>query len=316
MNKNQPLFIFGCYRSGTSLLRLILNAHSQIFLPEEALFLPVFGHKIEKYGSLEQVVNWDLLVRDILFFLKRKACWRHVPSFEQVVAFLPSEPSYQDVIRAVIFAAADKDVDSLAYWGDKTPVYINSLFYLNELFPDAKFINVVRDGRDVAASVKKEVAWGGRTPMAVAEEWSLRVLNGMLGERLIGIDRFLTVRYEALVSSPKKTLRRITDFLRIQYDNSMLAYHQTSSAQELARYNRHKNVARPISTCSVGRYKERLTEEEIAQFESVAGNTLLALGYDVHISPGVRPVQVLKDYFPRVYRGIMHRLLVRLPGGR
>ncbi len=313
-NSLRPLFIFGCYRSGTSLLRLILNAHPNIFIPEETQFIPHIGKVINKYGNLEKQENLNHLLRDICSLLRRKARWEKLPSPKRIKSFLPQKPNYADVIRGVILSMVDGDIKDLKYWGDKTPKYINSFQYLSQLYPDAKFINIIRDGRDVAASVKKEPFWGGRTPLMVAEEWNYRILNGLLGEISLGKKRFFTVQYERLVSNPETTLKEITDFLDIDFDKSMLMFYKTPSAKELSRFARHKNVMKPISTASVGRYKTVLTKKEIRIFENEAGNSLLALGYPVNPSSliAVQTTFKLYDFLFRVINGTMHRIAVRI----
>ncbi len=311
-----PLFIFGCYRSGTSLLRLILNSHPKIFVPEETVFIPYIGANLEKYGCLAQRRNLMRLLQDILQILRKKSKWETVPDSQKILNFLTEDPDYAEVIRAVILAMAEGDISSLKYWGDKTPRYINSLQYLNFLYPNAKFINIVRDGRDVAASVKKEPFWGGRTPLMVAEEWNYRVLNGLLGELSLGPERFFTLQYEKLVSAPEDTLKDVVNFLDIEFDEKMLMFYKTSSAKKLTRFKRHKNVERPISTNSIARYKNMLTKKELEVFENEAGNTLLVLGYDVDIkySRYMRVYHKLYDYVIRIFNGVMHFVAVKVKG--
>lgn len=312
--KAKPLFIFGCYRSGTSLLRLVLDAHPEIYIPEETVFIPRFFRQIKKYEK-----NWDMggrdrLIKDILVFLKRKAHWESVPVIKEVTSLIGPSAKYQDVVRAIIIAASNSKFKKISYWGDKTPQYINSVLLLNRLFPDAMFINMVRDGRDVLASVKKEIAWGGHTPLMVAEEWNKRVLNGLLGEKLIGRKRFLTVRYESFVSSPESILRELIDFLGLGLSESMLEYYKLPAAKALSRFRHQRNVATPISTRSVGQYKQILSDDEISAFEREAGNALIAMGYATSefTVTGTDPSDKLKDYIIRTYRGVRYRVLDKM----
>ncbi len=299
----EELFIVGCYRSGTSLLRLMLGAHPNVFIPEETVFIPVFGRKLNHY-VVDHELDIAVLVDDILEFLGKRAHWKSIPSREQILELAGPTPTYGDVVKAVIASMAGDKLRNLRYLGDKTPAYINSIFFLDNLFPSSKIINVVRDARDVAASVKKEPFWGGRTPMLVAEEWNQRILNGMLAERKLGPERVMTVRYEELVANPHDVLHGITEFLGLPYSDDMLEFYRTEAASALSRFDRHRKVTSPVSTASVGRYRKSLTPAEIETIEREAGNTLHTLGYQVDLENvlAFRPSEKFWDSVVRVFR--------------
>ena len=308
MSSTKELFLVGCYRSGTSLLRLMLGAHPNIFIPEETIFIPIFGKKLSKYTT-SLGLNVPKLVDDIITFLEKRAYWKSVPSRKRIMELVGPEPSYSDVIRAVIASTADDQLHQLKYLGDKTPAYMHSIFYIDHLFPSSKVINVVRDVRDIATSVKKEPFWGGRTPMLVAEEWNRWILNGILAERILGSERVLSVHYERLVESPRNVLQDIMKFLDLTYSDDMLEFYKTKEAESLSRFGRHRNVTTPVSTASVGRYKKSLSLKEIEAIERESGNTLLSLGYEVQVENilAFRRPEKFFDYTIRSLRMILNR---------
>ncbi|UJS22315.1 MAG: sulfotransferase [Candidatus Brocadia sp.] len=278
LDRDAPLFIVGCSRSGTTLMRLILNTHSKICIPEETRYIPIIGANLHKYGDLSEDNNLFTLIQDINKQLERIVYgWKRLPVIEEVVKRLKKR-TFQDIVMHVNTYFNTKS--TIEIWGDKTPLYVNSILFIGKLFPRSKFINMVRDGRDVAVSTLR-AKLGGTNLTDISLEWNECILNGMLAEKYFGPKRVKTIRYEDLASDPKTVLLMICDFLNINYEESMTQYYATSDAQALSKVKHHSNVIKPISSDSVGGYKKVLKQDQRKTLELYMWNTLKTYGYDL-----------------------------------
>jgi hypothetical protein len=189
-----PIFIIGSARSGTTMLRLMLDSHARISSGEETHFLqqmePVVGKQwrlLERYGFPRE------------YWLDRL---RHL---------------YGD-FQAEYAARRGK-----VRWADKDPANTLLLPFVEELFPDAQYIHLLRDGHDVVASHRDR--WGYRSGVRSARgAWRKYVEAARSFGDQAGPDRFLEVRYEALVSDPETQLRRMFAFLGEPWDPAVLAF--------------------------------------------------------------------------------------------
>jgi hypothetical protein len=189
-----PIFVIGSPRSGTTLLRLLLDAHPRISCGEETHFL----------RDLESIVgrHWDLIET---YGLDRR--W-----------WLDRLRTLYLEFQAAVLARSGK-----ARWAEKDPTYTLILDFLDELFPDALYIHLLRDGHDVVASFRDR--WGYRSAARAARtEWARHVEEARaLGARL-GASRFLEVRYERLVSEPASEGRRLFAFLAEEWRPEVLDF--------------------------------------------------------------------------------------------
>lgn len=196
----------------------------------------------------------------------------------------PPIPSGLDRADAYRFAftapyAAYAEREDKTRWGDKTPAYLGYVDRLATIWPDARFVVLVRDGRDVALSVMK-VPFGPNNIWAAARSWAQAIRLGQdAAERYPG--RVLTVRYEDLVERPEDEVRRVCDFLELAYTPEMLAIEETDRSkvvEDQAAW--FASVWAGINTDAVGKWRGEMSAEEEALFESVAGAELAALGYE------------------------------------
>ena len=181
-------------------------------------------------------------------------------------------------------------------WGDKTPLYQLHMRAIAGHFPEARFIHIIRDGRDVALSGKN--LWFGPGPdlEAQARNWKERILETRRQAK--AVPYYMEVRYEDLILKPESVLREICAFIAVDYDPSMLDYHRHAEERlaELGdRRDRdgslrvrsqqrraiHRRTARAPDASRVFRWKREMTAEECASFERVAGDMLRTLGYEL-----------------------------------
>lgn len=269
MSAIPPFFIVGSARSGTTLLRVMLNAHPLVAVPPESWFITQLwagrdeveiAPLLERLAAHQSFQKWDLPI-------------------EAVRQELPPGPAarYADVIAAAFRAYARTHGKSA--WGDKTPRYVESIALLDRIFPEARFVHLIRDGRNVALSYA-DVPFGPKTVAKAAALWGRRVSAGMETGRRLGAQRYLEVRYEDLVTDPQGVARNLCDFLGIGYDASMLEYSERARDAVLpkaARYNPHV-TERPIATTRS--WKQDMPRGQIEVFEAIAGPVLERAGYE------------------------------------
>jgi hypothetical protein len=268
-------FIVGCPRSGTTLLQAMLDSHPELAVPPESHFIP----RLERaFGR-----GWSGLARegrfvDTLFAGRRFQLWGFT---REEVAEMLERCRPDDVGGAIrlLFATWAAREGKTAY-ADKTPRYLAHLERLARLFPEARFVHLIRDGRDVALSLAEAFERGPRTATQAALYWGTRVAEGRRqGQALPG--RYLELRYERLVAEPDAALRELCEFIEVRFDPAMV--NPGSRARSIAsRYpdpDVHPNLGRPLELRRS--WREQLSKPERRRFELFAGELLAELGYEV-----------------------------------
>ena len=261
-------FIIGSARSGTTLLRLILNAHPDVAVPPESRFITELWQGEE-----------EIHVEDLLHRLERHRLFQvwglDVEDVKQELGTSP-RGRYGDVMEAVYRAWAKSK--GKAMWGDKTPRYIENIPLLALLWPEAKFIHQIRDGRNVVLSYA-DVPFGPKTLGKGADLWKRRVEQGLLYGRPLGPARYTEIRYEEFVVDTPNMTKRLCDFLGIEFHPDMLDYVEKSRTDILPRAARYNpNVTKPPTT-SLRSWENQMRDKQIEMFEAIAGDTLDMLEY-------------------------------------
>jgi hypothetical protein len=184
---------------------------------------------------------------------------------------------YADAIRALYRLYAS--THGKTRYADKTPVFVLHLPLLAELFPEAVFVHVVRDGRNVAIS-RTQAAWGTDRLDQEALLWSEQAAKGRADGARLGPRRYCELRYEDLLDDPEAAARRLCAFTGLDFDPSMLRYHERSSTivEHMPIPGEHRNLLRP-PTKGLRDWRTELTPRQVALFEELAGDTLRAFGY-------------------------------------
>ncbi len=182
-------------------------------------------------------------------------------------------------------------------WGDKRPYYIHHMEILRLLYPDAQIIHVIRDGRDVVASLK-EMPWWRKSVEQSILNWNGAIANGMAARHSTKLDEYIEVRYEDLLAGPAGELQRLCQFLGEAYDPSMLRFQDVArTAVPDYKMQWHSATREPLSDRSVGRWQRDLSPEEISLIEWAAGDNLSLLGYALSGAP--IPATKLQSNFKR-----------------
>ena len=277
MLRERPIFIVGTERSGSNLLRLILNAHPAIAVPHPPHVLRYFASLEAGYGDLTDVENLDNLAGDVLRLLDT-----HIHPWEIPIdrARLVGDADPKDLFG--IFAGLyDQyaDVSRKPRWGCKSTFMLHHVDRIFARYPEAKLLLLVRDPRDVAASSKVSV-FNPFLPIRTARLWARQQRLGISLSESLGETRLLLQTYEDLISEPERSVTKICSFLDTDFDEGMLRFFETSEARRGGALSESwSNTSRPILSNNSGKYTSGLTPAEILQVEAVAHEEMSELGY-------------------------------------
>lgn len=283
-------FIVGVPRSGTTVLRLMLDAHPLVAIPPETGFVAARARRPWLWPAA-------LGRRRFLHLLTTAPQWPdfHLEPQALARALDEIEPfDLADGVRAFYRLYAQRFDKPL--WGDKTPAYGPSAAAIARLLPEARFIHILRDGRDVALSLRPLWFAPSRDMAALARYWAR--LIGQTRRAGARVPHYHEVHYEDLVREPEVVLRRICAFLELEFAPAMLDYHGRSAARldehearvaadgrlvasKATRFAQQWRTTRPPDASRSGRWRDAMTEDERLAFEGVAGPLLEALGYRV-----------------------------------
>jgi len=288
----QPMpVIVGSPRSGTTLLRLMLDANSTLAIPPETGFLTL-GEKLTGKGDklrekfFHAVVNYS-----------EPPSW---PDFEipeetfraalnEITPFNISE-GFRTFYR--IYATRH----GKTRWGDKTPIYCRHLNTIRRALPEARFIHIIRDGRDAALSLRRMWFSPGWEIETQASYWR----DCVLAARRAGVGRgdYMEVRYEELVLNTEETLKRVCGHSALTYERGMLSYYERAPERlkehkgrllpdgtllltQDQRFQQQQRTTEPPDPACVFGWKRTMDTDEQKRFARVAGELLKELGYEV-----------------------------------
>ena len=278
---NPYVFIVGCSRSGTTLLRRVVGAHPEIAVMPETHFIPRLAPNCRGIGP-------DGLVTDVLvdWLVAYERFPRLKLDADDVRALISDGVTYSDFVRALFDRYGAKRRKPLV--AEKTPSYVAEIPTLHALFPEARFVHLIRDGRDVCLSVlswerkaedfaQRFRTWRSDPVVTTALWWRNFVTLGCEDGPELGPELYLELRYEALVADPEEECRRLCAFLDVEYDERMLRFHEgkTKSDPTLSA----KAAWLPI-TPGLRDWRTQFPVEELEAFEAAAGDLLEDLGYE------------------------------------
>ena len=266
------MIVLGVGRSGTTLLRVMLDRSSQIAIPYESFFVTPLAHR---HGSRPKL---DDFLDDLGRFYQLYE-WGIAP--EDVRPRLREGMTTGEAIAAVFEVYAEHE--GKPRWGDKTPLYMQHLPLLERLFPDALWVHLVRDGRDAALSfLELPEGFSGKTwalPRTVAQfaaRWRTEILAARRLGRQVGA-RYLELRYEDLVVDPERELRRVCEHASLPWEPAMLEH---ANAPDVSEMPEHRNLAQP-PTPGLRDWRSQMSREDALSFEQVAGDVLQSAGYEL-----------------------------------
>jgi Sulfotransferase family len=292
-------FIVANPGSGTTLLRMMLDAHSELAIPPETHFIT---EVIQRAREVRRSEGRKPAPQELTAVLTASRRWADFgldeAALRERMANDGGETSAKRALRA--FYSLYAESQGKPRWGDKTPDYLLAMGRIERTLPEARFVHLLRDGRDVALSRRRWRAKAGAKERSVAEwagQWQRWIAEGReQGER---VEHYLEVRYEDLVTDTEPTLRRVCDFAELDFQPAMLTYHERAGerlreldhslpaedgkgAREAGhRRAKHAMTAAPPQESKVQEWRAEMSETDRAEFESEAGDLLAELGYPV-----------------------------------
>jgi len=280
---NSPVFIVGCDRSGTTLISLILSQSPDLHVTLESGFIPELFKNRNDYGDFETAKNRWYFLRDL----------QTSKATSKTIAFDIFELDDEDA-ESALHEAAPTDysgaIDALfsktaeihkkARWGNKTPTYVLHISLINTLFPNAKIIHIVRDPRDVAASILK-AGWTS-TIKESALYWNKRVNAGMKG-RSLGKDTYYELKFETLLKNPKEEIKSICNWLEIGFRDEILhRYKEDDNRSSIVKHdNLFDLIGKPIDASRAYAWKESMSKADIAEIEEVNRDLIKEFDYEL-----------------------------------
>jgi len=255
------------------MLGAMLGAHSQcICVPETQFIEHQFTRDGFDPGALDPHQTLDRIVADPRYRL----LWQ-MPIAPESVAAEQLGSTYPILLSWLVKAyGRTRGKEDAAVWIDHTPTNFRRGLTLLRMFPEARFIHLVRDGRAVAASLLP-LDWGPNNTLHAAEFWMARCAAGLAAESQLGPERVLRVRYEDLVGDPSAALRRIAGFAGLDYQPAMAE--GTGLQPNLYNEEQHQLVGHPPDRSRLEGWRQSLTPRQIEIFEAEAGEFLTTLGY-------------------------------------
>jgi hypothetical protein len=261
----------------------MFHHHHRIAIPYEAHIVGKYVGLMHEFGNLELAANLSRLIESILNEPTVKM-WDYVPSPERIRARVGSR-TLAGVVDAIFQDYSEGK--GKVRWGDKSD-YIDCLPAINDLFPTAQFVHIIRDGRDVARSVIK-LPWGPNDIIEAATWWNDYVWVARRMGAILGKERYTEVLYENLVRAPEAELQRLCRFLGEPYDPGMLQYHKHADGLiPQQRRSQHYNVDAPPLAARAQAWKREMSPTDVKLFSRYAHRMLKELGYeipDLNVSP-------------------------------
>jgi hypothetical protein len=279
--KTSGIQIIGTQRSGSNLLRVILDQSPEIASPHPPHILVTFVPLLDLYGPLDIDINYKKLVNDVVEYVTvNPVPWDGVELNADELYKASAVHSLFELNRLIYEKAAESK--NARYWCCKS---MNNVYFAGELEAQAdklKYIYLYRDGRDVALSFQKAVV-GDKHIYNIAKQWHKDQEACLTLAREVPADRFFSLNYENLVSQPEHTVRSLCAFLDIAYTDAMMHYYTSNTSKITAASGEMwSNLEKPILSNNTNKFLKEFKGDDLELFELVAGDTLKQLGYMIY----------------------------------
>ena len=274
-----PYFMIGTQRSGSNLLRVMINQSPELVAPHPPHILERLAPLLPAYGNLGEDQAFMQLVEDVCLLIETNpVSWE----LGQIDRFALAASCKEKSLVALCFAIHEQLTlkNNARDWVCKS---LANVHYADEIDrfggESAKFIHLHRDGRDAALSFQKAIV-GEKTPFHIARQWHQEQQKALALEARLPKERFCSVAYADLVNDPETELRRLCDFMEVDFRYDMLEFHRSREAASTSQAGRMwSNVQKPVMKQNTSKFLREMSPQDIAIFESVAGESLVALGY-------------------------------------
>ncbi len=264
ISSDNPIIVGGSARSGTTLLRVILDSHKNLYCgPESSIFCSDDNRNQRRIANL--AFKFGIPKKKIRNILNESRCeTEFIEMFFNYLLFLNKKKR----------------------WVDKTPKNVRNISNIFDKFPKAKFVHMIRDGRDTACSLKRHpknklvngtlVPLNTNKPLNICiERWAKDV---RLGLNWKDDPRYFEIRYEDLIFNSEKELSKLFIFLDEPFSNTLLSYHEKNLNP--MSFITSPDAIKPISQKSYGRWRKEFSNYDKVLFKQIAGDLLIKLGYE------------------------------------
>jgi hypothetical protein len=291
INQIPMFFIVGIPRSGTTMLQQMLDANPSVITPLECRIVVHLKQRFFRIKTwTDQKVNEfiEVLFEDQMFVSGWNVDKKQLSEAYHQIPL--SEVSYTLLLKMAYYSYPSiYDKNEIRILGDKNPLYTMFIDEIKEIFPDAKFIHIIRDYR---ANVLSNRKWFLRKKISIlSHKWLVGNLFVEKQKSKNPTD-FYTVRYEDLVDNPEKYAKEIAKFLNVGYTPSMISFHEKanevyhdSNSEKATTFHKelvetlHENIIKPIHKDKVDTWKTELTPKEIALADYVAADYAAKYNY-------------------------------------
>lgn len=288
------------------MLRTMLNTHPSLAMPRETRFLLEMYKGRRKFGDLRQPENQRKAAE---FIVAREDSWFERFGVDADLAMdrlMKAPPTLGSVIGTAFSLYAE--ANGKPRWGDKRPTLIVYLPGIFDMFPDAQFVNLIRDPRATVASIKKLGWYKGDVAPAV-ELWLRCVQHANSAAQRYRSDQFFEIRYEELTANPEKSLISICSFYDLDTSKvpQMLRFHENVDEPESDYHNR---LTQPVNTATVASWERVLSREEVAFIEKKTAKAMSKYGYEPRGESVRIPAQLPRSYKERHQKMRKHHLKI------
>ncbi len=274
-----PAFMIGTQRSGSNLLRLMLNQIPTLVSPHPPHIMERLMPLLDRYGDLHEAENFAQLVEDVCRLVETNPVpWEGVTLNRADVTRRCRQNSLAAAHGAVYDILAE--TSGKRDWLCKSLANVHYLDELESYFENPKYLYLYRDGRDVALSFSKAIV-GEKHFYHIAQQWHKEQQLALKLQDRMPAERFFAASYEQLTSEPEPVLRQMCDFLGVAFYPEMMEFHTSKEASRTAQSGAMwANVKNPVMSGNSRKYLKEVSEAEIRAFETVAGDSLDRLGYE------------------------------------
>jgi hypothetical protein len=256
----------------------MLVAGGQIAIPAETQII----HKLATEYKTTYGLGWEDQARLIIATFESHRffpLWQVnlADAYQKALALPEEERSLARVIDEVYMTYSTQAFPGAKIWGDQSPLHTFYLPYIKKIFPQAKYIHLLRDGRDVVASLVTR--FGNDHLYEAVLRWKTSIKRTNQFQEQISPSQYVEVRYENLVREPEPTLRQVSDYIGIEYSPRMLDYWKLPSTIEHKYDSYHKNLEKPVFVSSIGKWQDILTSDQQEYILKHISRELQELGY-------------------------------------
>lgn len=277
-----PFFIVGTGRNGSTLLSMILNGHSKIFIPNEQYALHYAAIRYQLYNFL----IWRDIVKIVIGEFADSCNTQNWKTdfnnlYKRLYDLPKNKRSFQKIIDEIVLEHSKQKENPFTIWGDKSVPTIWFLDYVYRIYPKSKYIFLIRDGRDVVSSFHRagKETFGDLSKIEnAAKNWKNAVKRWNWLKKRAAKHQLLEIRYETLVTEPEIVIKEVVEFLGLEFEEGMLNFKNVVVERNLFDQI-HSGLSKPINKDHMGAWEEYLTQVQLDEILPIIKKELRQYNY-------------------------------------